>query len=410
MVKSENRLIVLVIVLALSLISSCKKEDKGYDYNYFVSLDKVLSLNETYIGSMLTSAASVYPVIAELSPYSDGGVEVFRIVYKTEVNGQQINASGLVSFPSVPGEYPVLSFQNGTNTVDAYAPSNFPVNSSYQLIEIMASMGYIVLIPDYPGFGSSSEIPHPYLISEPTAVSIIDMFYALREMTPVEKPGFTVKNEFYLMGYSQGGWATMVLHKALELNYQNDFNLAGSVCGAGPYDINFLLQSMTSVSTYPMPAYIGYIVSAYTSYGQFTIPLTDIMNQPYASRLGSLFNGTLDLSAINSQLTTSVSGLLNPEFISGFAAAPKYSSVRDAVKRNSVTAWHTYKPLLMVHGGGDTQVNPQVTNLFYDQMISAGTSSEICKKEILPGLDHGDGVVPAMVKGFLFLRNISQHN
>ena len=39
---------------------------------------------------------------------------------------------------------------------------------TYQLVEIIASLGYVVVIADYPGFGESSQIPHPYLIKEPT--------------------------------------------------------------------------------------------------------------------------------------------------------------------------------------------------------------------------------------------------
>jgi hypothetical protein len=232
------------------------------------------------------------------------------------------------------------------------------------------------------------------------------MFYALKEIGNSMFPGVTLKNEYYLMGYSQGGWATMVLHKAMELDYSDDFNLAGSVCGAGPYDITFLFQSMTSAASYSMPAYICYIINAYSLYHQFTNPVTDLLNQPYASRLSSLYNGTLDLGSINSQLTTSISGLLKPEFVSGFSSAPRYSSVRDAMISNSISPWKTNKPLLLVHGGSDTQVNPQVTNYFYDAMINAGTSTTVCRKEILPGLDHGDGGVPALIMGLKFFKGI----
>ena len=85
-------------------------------------------------------------------------VTVYKIVYKTTVNNQEINASGLVCVPATPGDYPVLSFQNGTNTVNAYAPSQFPSDYSYQMIELIASLGYIVVISDYPGFGASASI------------------------------------------------------------------------------------------------------------------------------------------------------------------------------------------------------------------------------------------------------------
>lgn len=394
------------IVLLLILLFSCSKDNKENNYKWFVSLEEAVSYNETYINNLITSASSLYPGVSDLKSLVSGGVIVYKLIYKTEAGGKEIEASGLVCIPSVSGEYPLLSFQNGTNTVNAYAPSNFATNTTFQMVEIMASMGYVVVIPDYPGFGESSSIPHPYLISEPTSRSITDMFYAINEVPAEQFPGITIKNEYYLMGYSQGGWATMVLHKALELDYSGDFNLAGSVCGAGPYDIKYLFNTMTGTQNYSMPVYIGYIINAYSKYLQFTNPVTDILNQPYASRLGSLFNGTLDLGSINSQLTTSIPALLNSGFLAGFETVAQYSSVREAMVRNSVSAYKTTKPLLLVHGGSDTQVNPQVTEYFYSEMIKAGTSATTCTKEIFPGLDHGDAAVPAVIRGLRFIKSI----
>jgi pimeloyl-ACP methyl ester carboxylesterase len=328
------------------------------------------------------------------------------VVYKTTVNGDQIKASGLVCVPVDPGEYPVLSFQNGTNTVNAYAPSEFPINYPYQLIEILASMGYIVVIADYPGFGESSQIPHPYLVKEPTVRSLVDMLYAVKEMAINELPGISLKNEYYLLGYSQGGWATLALHKALELEFSDDFNLKGSACGAGPYDIHLLLQNMITADSYPMPVYLGYILNAYVSYDQFTNPVTDIFNEPYASRVSSLYNGLLTSDEINQQLTFSISGLITPEFLSGFDSAQEFSTVRDALQRNSITPWKTLKSLMLIHGGNDTQVNPVSTENMYDGMIMAGTSPENCEKVIIPDVDHGEGIIPCMIQGILFLQSL----
>ena len=136
----------------------------------------------------------------------------------------------------------------------------------------------------------------------------------------------------------------------------SDFDLIGSACGAGPYNIYLLMQGMLNASTYPMPVYLGYIVNAYTAYNQFTNPVTDIFNQPYASRISSLYTpDMLTSSEINSQLTTSIPDLINPDFLAGFeTAAAQYSSVRAALTNNSIRAWHSYKPLLLVHGASDT--------------------------------------------------------
>ncbi|MGQ9620731.1 MAG: alpha/beta hydrolase family protein, partial [Bacteroidales bacterium] len=398
--NKELRLLIFLSTGLMLAVSSCKKEENN-PYNYLVSTEKAISYSETYINSLINNAVQYYPEIVQIESLVSGGVDVFKIVYKTDIGNNTINASGLMCVPQEPGVYPLISFQNGTNTVDAYAPSNFVINTQYQMIEVIASIGYIVLIPDYPGFGESASVPHPYLVKEPTVKSVLNMLRASKEAAGNEIEGIDIKDEYYFIGYSQGGWATMALHSAVEKQYSDEFCLVASVCGAGPYDIYYLLSEMTGVSTYPMPVYICYIVNAYKAYNQFTNPVTDILKEPYASLLPSLFNGQQNFGQINSQLTTSIPELITPDFLAGFTSNSKYESVRNALISNSIQAWKTSRPLYILHGGSDTEVNPQVAEFFYNQMISAGSSTETVKKEILEGLDHGDAAVPAMIKGIM---------
>ena len=134
--------------------------------------------------------------------------------------------------------------------------------------------------------------------------------------------------------------------------------------------------------------------------------MTDIFNDPYAAKISTLYDGTLTGDQINSQLTTSVSGLLNPDFIAGFSTVAKYSSVKTAFDNNSITAWHSYKPLMLMHGSADADVNPLTTENLYTQMIGAGTSADICKKVIVDGVDHSGGIVPCMTQGLIFLNSL----
>ena len=397
----------LFISAVISIVSSCKKSEEP-QYEHFVTKELLTSYSTLYINILLDIASSTYPELSDLKQHISHPVDIYRVVYKTEVNNNEINASGLICVPSDKGDYPLISFQNGTNTMNAYSPSEYPSNPSYQFVEVIASMGYVVLIPDYPGFGESAGITHPYLIKEPTVRSIVDMLFTAKEMDPEELPDITIEDAVYIAGYSQGGWATLALQEALEKDYPGEFNLKGSVCGAGPYDMNILFGSMIGLSSYPMPVYIGYIINAYKAYNQFTNPVSDILKEPYASRLGSLYTGSLTFDQINAQLTTSIPDLFTGSFISGFGSDAKYSSIRSSLANNSIAGWNSSIPLLLIHGGGDKSVNPITTESIYNAMIGAGTSPQICTKEILPGLDHGDAVIPVMIKGLQFIMNLDQ--
>lgn len=399
----------LLIIFLASAVISCRKDNVPV-YDHFVSKELKLSYTASTVSAFLDLADNAYPQIADLKPFVKNDLNVYKLIYKTTIDGDEVEVSGLVCTPSTAGEYPVLSFQNGTNTVNAYAPSEFLTDPANQMIQFISSMGFVVLIADYPGFGKSANIPHPYLVKEPTVNSLVDMIRAVNEGQGHEFEGITIKNAYYLLGYSQGGWSTLALHKSLETDYSADFNLRGSVCGAGPYNLYNIFAGMVSTTEYPVPYYLGYILNAYSAYHQFTNPVTDIMNEPYASRLSSLYTGTLTGGQINSQLTTSIPGLFKADFLSGFIADPKYSSVRDALKNNSISAWKSVIPLYFIHSDGDTHVPVSATNIMYDAMIAAGTSSSTCKKLILSSLDHGDAVVPTMVEGLKFLINLRGQN
>lgn len=394
-----------IVVIIIISIFSCKKENVP-DYKYFVSKELAFSFSQSSIESVIELYSNTYPGLEEIIPYLTTGIKVYKIVYSTSVDGVDIEASGLVCTPDIEGEYPVLSFQNGTNTVYANAPSINPAYPNFLLVEYLASMGFVVVIPDYPGFGESSHMPHPYLIKEPTVQSVVDMLRALEEAVPYEFTGIDTKDEYYLLGYSQGGWATLALHKALELEYADEFTLAGSVCGAGPYNIYNLFLQILGSEEFPMPSYLCYIINAYTLYDQFTNPVPDLLNYPYADLLPSLFDGTMNLSQINDQLTTSIPELFTAEFLSGYVSSASFSSVREATINNSVTGWNSSVPLFFGHGDNDTDVSVSATETMYSDMISAGTSVNLCKKVIYPGLDHGSALAPCIKDGLLFLLDI----
>jgi hypothetical protein len=97
-------------------------------------------------------------------------------------------------------------------------------------------------------------------------------------------------------------------------------------------------------------------------------------------------------------------------FLSEFNTGARYSSVRNSMIENSITPWQTYKPLFMAHGAADTHVDPSATDEMYAAMLAAGTSPGIIEKVIIPDVDHGDGLIPAMLMGLFFLNDIRDSN
>ena len=405
--KSKIRILALLIVLLLLLLlQSCsEKEPDPFEDNLFLVSSKVeyMRTKENMV-TLLNYAAILYPEVAELIPEVKTGVNIYSITYNTTFMGEDVLASGLIMVPSVPGAYPVLSYQNGTNTLNANAPSVDPDYQAYQFLQCVASTGYVVVLADYLGFGVSDDMAHPYLHKESTVQTIVDMLYSLDEFDEDIAKDITVSDEYFLLGYSQGGWATLALLDALENDYGSDFTVKAASCGAGPYDLSYFNSYVLGLTEYPMPVFLGYISNAYTEYDLFANPLSDLYNDPYAGLIPGLYDGMHSSDQINNQLTVTIADLFKAAYINGYSTSASYQGVRDALTANSIQGWNSSVPLLFLHGTADDYVFPVLSERMHDAMLDTGTSPLTCIYEPLQDLDHSDGIVPAGLAGLEFFK------
>lgn len=100
---------------------------------------------------------------------------------------------------------------------------------------------YMVVCPDYCGYGISAYRQHPYLIHDVTARNCVDAAMAAKifgkSLTGKEVPA---SFSTYIVGYSQGGATALACAKYLESdacpeNYKTELNLHETACGDGPY-------------------------------------------------------------------------------------------------------------------------------------------------------------------------------
>ena len=187
-------------------------------------------------------------------------VTSYRIEYlTTDADGKEVRASGLVSVPQKPAgaKSPVLSYQHGTLFRDAEAPSNNAVAS--EVAVVLASLGYIVLAPDYVGFGASKGTPHPYLLAAPSAAATVDFLTATR--TWRSQANAADNGQLFLTGYSEGGYVTMATHRALQASASPHLQqLRMVVPGAGPYNVQTTMDGLVDLVRQEQPV-IGALIN-----------------------------------------------------------------------------------------------------------------------------------------------------
>jgi len=405
--KRDLRLSILVFLLIpLVITQSCTKEepDPYEDNTYLLSSKLEMMRTKDNIVTLLNWGSMLYPQLEEMVDEIQSGVNVYTITYNTSFLGQDVIASGLVIIPSAPGDYPVLSFQNGTNTLHSLAPTEDPDSQFSQLLQGVASTGYVVIMADYLGFGASDNMAHPYLHKESTVQTVVDMLYAVAEFDEDVAKDITISNDCFLMGYSQGGWATLALLDAMEHDYSSDFTVKAVTCGAGPYDLGYFNGQVLGFSEYPMPVFLGYIANAYSEYDLYSNALSDLFKDTYATLIPGLYDGMHSTEQINNQLTTVISGLFQADYIAGYESDARYEGVRNALEANSIEGWNTSIPLLFLHGTADTYVMPELSEMMHTAMINAGSNPLSCLYVPMDGLDHTDGIVPAGYLGFEFFK------
>lgn len=169
-------------------------------------------------------------------------VVVRQFSYTTQDRGQVVTASALVAVPTNwepdrPIE-PVLFLHGTTGFNDACSPSD--TFEWKALSAAVASMGYLVVAPDYIGLdGVSSESTgflHPYLVGQPTAIASLDAMRALAHLDPAVLGGLCPSSRFVAVGGSQGGHAAMWVDR-LAPYYARELELLGVVATVPPTDL-----------------------------------------------------------------------------------------------------------------------------------------------------------------------------
>lgn len=326
-------------------------------------------------------------------PYElEMSVTCLSIVYQTvDHNGINIEASGALNVPNTNNGLSLVSIQHGTQTKQDLVASVNPFSSPEGIIGLcMSSMGYLTCIPDYIGFGVSSEM-HPYINGVPLAISVIDFLRAVNQYC--SEHNISLNNKTYLVGYSEGGYATLATQKEIEQNYSSEFTLTGVAPMAGPYDMTGTMKAVFQNSFTTDPVYIAFLFTAWDNIYEWD-RLDEFFKSPYASRMQSLFDGSKTWSEISNQLPSTVPDLVKDSFIQGLLDGTEID-IFAALKENTLLNWQPQTPIRFYHGDAD-EVVPYQNSLTAVDSLTANGAVEIDLVTI-PGGTHSSSGFPAFI-------------
>ncbi|CAA6819018.1 MAG: Serine aminopeptidase, S33 [uncultured Thiotrichaceae bacterium] len=243
----SQQLLIIPLLLTALLITGCggsgddsadNSDDATKERAILISANKLKSFQSN---ELLFTESELNDINQQ--EYIQYGVDLYKLVYTTlDADEKIVNSSGLVAIPKKNAQLasPLLSYQHGSIFYNAEAPTNDLSTTAPPIL--LASLGFVTVAADYVGYGESHGHPHPYLLQTPSAAVGIDLLIASKKW--LAQQDVPLNQQLFLTGYSQGGYVTMAMHKALETLNDSTLTVTAAVPAAGPYHIEETLDAL----------------------------------------------------------------------------------------------------------------------------------------------------------------------
>ncbi len=356
------------------------------DRGRLVSEQEVLALTAAQINLLLAFTGVQMTV-----PH---GVKVHKLTYETvDPWGGRTLASGALAVPQNSGlSLALCSYQHGTIARRNEAPSSS--SSTEQLLGVvMGGSGYATVLPDYLGLGDSPGV-HPFHHAVSEATASVDMLRAARAWCADYK--VALNGQLFLVGYSQGGHATMALHRELEEYHTNEFAVTASAPMAGAYDLSAVTtDDVLSGRSMPNQYYFAMLLASYQAVYGLAASLPVLLASPYDTKLSPLLNGQHSASEINAAMPADPTRILKQEYLAAFRSQPDHP-LRLALRDNDLHRWTPKAPMRLYHCRADSDVIIRNSQAARDSFRGRGaTQVELIDPD--PSADHDACSIPSLL-------------
>jgi len=273
-----------------------------------------------------------------------------------------ITLSGAVFYPTSGSIKNIIICSHYTVAANYEVPSQtFPIEAA------MAAKGYLVVMPDYIGYGASKDCVHPYLQAEVTARNVIHMALGVRSFIAERKMQIE-SDRILLIGYSQGGATSMWVQYFMETDdeFKGLFDIKKNYCGGGPYNVARTYDFCVKLDETGIPYAVPMIILGMSEGMGEPLKMETFFQEPLLSNYKEWFN-TKKYNGI--QITKMIgvnrlSKILTPAGLD--RSQGETQRLYRALQSNSLPAsYRPMAPVYMFHSMDDQTVpfiNAQVTH------------------------------------------------
>lgn len=339
---------------------------------YLVSFEKKL----TFTAQQLKNRAGIAAL------YIKNGFSAYRITYKTrDFNGELVIASGAVLVPDIDEPLPLMNYNHGTIFPgnESSAPGYLSqYNNEILLGGLFCSMGYLVVMPDYIGYGTTKNLKHSYCAYNFIAATCIDMLRATKEFCGSQDIKLNQKNFF--TGWSEGGGVALAVVKNIEEKFNDEFKATAAAPMAGAYYLSgFAEHVINGKEDFPYINSYAWVLTSYNRVYNINKPLNYYFNEPYAARLEK------DPEA---SITYNPDDLFTPTFKTNYTTGVD-GSLKNALRDNELWDWKPKARIVLCHGDKDNYVPFFNSEKVYNEMKAKGADVKLAA---YPGKGHSNAL------------------
>lgn len=301
------------------------------------------------------------------------GARGWRILYTTTRDARTpAVASALVLAPGsmtadASAPLDVVAWAHGTTGVARHCAPTVMTSGlaagAFELAEAVLDEGWVLVATDYTGLGT--EGPHPYLIGEGEAHSVLDAVRAARQLDELDLSPHTV-----VWGHSQGGHAALWTG----IRADDDVPLRGVAALAPASDLVALVDHLPTVTGGSI--FATYVVEAYSRHYP-DVRRSDHVRPAALPTFERTAGRCLDATVLASGLSSVAMGF---DGLRNLRSGPLLDRLAENVPDGTIDA-----PVLLAQGEADTLIPAAMQIGWVERACARGT---VVEHRTYPGLDH----------------------
>lgn len=241
----------ILLITVIFFATTCSNitaptETSGVFFNYLTTFNLVNTSTTSEIQNNFVFMGANSYTGGRLTQFVNYDITAYKILYRTvSVTGNNITASGLIVVPNNATTPPILSYQRGTITSDIHVPSLASINNpEFSLVmRTLAASGFIVVVADLEGHGSTYSLPIPYMHVHSNSEVAFDMLEAAIEF--LDHKNIAYRQTLTIVGCSEGaGYAIKMGELISNTRFSSFFDRIDIHAVAGAYHISAFSDSL----------------------------------------------------------------------------------------------------------------------------------------------------------------------